>query len=105
MEKRTPKTTGATKWWRCSTCKDWKLPSKYRKSSLASSGLQGRCKDCDKFADKESKASYEERQKQTRVPSDMNGKRAGTMKRYMSGKDTLLSYDEFENMPSIKEKE
>ena len=100
-KENTHKITGATKWWKCSVCEDWKLPSKYRKTSSLLSGLQGRCKDCDKYADKEAKAIYDEKLKQTRTPTDMNSKRGGLMFKHRAGNDTSLSYEDFEDIPDI----
>jgi len=101
MDKRIPKIKGATKWWKCSVCNDWKLPSNYKKTSRYLSGLQGRCKDCDKYEDKETIAIYEERKKQTRTPLDMSAKRCGLMNKHKSGNDTSLSYEDFEDIPDI----
>ena len=48
--KRIPKIIGGTKYWKCCVCNDWKIPCNYRKQSSSSSGLVGRCKDCDILA-------------------------------------------------------
>ena len=104
--KRIPKIIGATEWWRCCVCNDWKLPSNYRKVSRFSSGLAGRCKDCDIFVGYSERqrinmARYNDKIKQLRMPRDMNNRRVYLMRKHSLEGDTLLSYDEFEAIPDI----
>ena len=104
--KRVPKIIGATEWWRCCVCNDWKLPSNYRKASRFSSGLVGRCKDCDILAGyreymRIGSDKQQARKMKLRIPKDMNHKRLGLMNKHRAGNDTLLSYDEFDDIPDI----
>ena len=101
MKERTPKIIGATEWWQCCVCNDWKLSSSYGKHSGRLSGLHGRCKDCDKDADTGAQAAAIKREKQKRIPLDMAGKRLELMNTHRAGNDTLLSYDDFEDIPDI----
>ena len=94
MKERTPKIIGATEWWQCCVCNDWKLSSSYGKHSGRLSGLHGRCKDCDKDADTGAQAAAIKREKQKRIPLDMAGKRLALMNTHRAGNDTSLSYDD-----------
>jgi len=104
--KRIPKIIGATEWWQCCVCDDWKLPSKYRKSSGLSSGLAGKCKDCDivtgyRESQRIGSAKHDSKKRKLRTPKDMTDKRLGLMRNHLSGRDTLLSYDDFDDIPDI----
>ena len=102
MNNREPKIVGATTWWKCSGCKEWKLPSHFSKVSQKVNNLSSKCRGCTQAYTKKDSSIQEAKKKQMRIPADMNQKRFGLMTDYKrTGESQSLSYDEFDEIPDI----